>query len=158
MAPTALSDPELAPFFEWVDKHETDIVKLLADSVAIPSVSGEKDRRPEVIRMVEWTKEHLERLGVKVESRPNPKKSQQMEGVEVPLPPILLGQYGSDPKKATVCVYGHLDVQPAFKSDGWDTEPFVLTEKNGKLYGRGSTDDKGPVLCCRLFSRSHRMR
>ena len=33
------------------------------------------------------------------------------------------------------------------KSDGWDTEPFTLTEVNGKLYGRGSTDDKGPVLC-----------
>ena len=31
-------------------------------------------------------------------------------------------------------------------SDGWDTEPFVLTEKNGNFYGRGSTDDKGPVL------------
>lgn len=33
-----------------------------------------------------------------------------------------------------------------YQSDGWDTEPFVLTEKDGKLYGRGSTDDKGPVL------------
>jgi nonspecific dipeptidase len=32
------------------------------------------------------------------------------------------------------------------QEDGWDTEPFVLTEKNGKLYGRGATDDKGPVL------------
>ena len=39
-----------------------------------------------------------------------------------------------------------MDVQPALKSDGWDTEPFILTEKNGKLYGRGSSDDKGPVL------------
>ncbi len=39
-----------------------------------------------------------------------------------------------------------MDVQPADISDGWDTEPFVLTEKNGNLYGRGSTDDKGPVL------------
>lgn len=44
-------------------------------------------------------------------------------------------------------VYGHLDVQPALKEDGWNTDPFVLTESNGKLYGRGSTDDKGPVLC-----------
>ena len=32
------------------------------------------------------------------------------------------------------------------KSDGWDTDPFVLTEKDGKMFGRGSTDDKGPVL------------
>lgn len=45
-----------------------------------------------------------------------------------------------------VLIYGHLDVQPAAVADGWDTEPFVLTEKDGKLYGRGSTDDKGPVL------------
>lgn len=38
-------------------------------------------------------------------------------------------------------------MQPALVEDGWDTEPFVLTEKDGKLFGRGSTDDKGPVLC-----------
>ena len=45
-----------------------------------------------------------------------------------------------------MCVYGHLDVQPAAKDDGWATDPFVLTENNGALYGRGSSDDKGPVL------------
>lgn len=49
--------------------------------------------------------------------------------------------------KKTVVLYGHLDVQPALLEDGWNTPPFVLTEKNGKLYGRGSSDDKGPVLC-----------
>ena len=37
-------------------------------------------------------------------------------------------------------------MQPALIEDGWDSEPFVLTERNGKLYGRGSSDDKGPVL------------
>lgn len=40
-----------------------------------------------------------------------------------------------------------MDVQPALKEDGWATEPFVLTEVDGKLYGRGASDDKGPVLC-----------
>lgn len=40
-----------------------------------------------------------------------------------------------------------MDVQPALIEDGWDTEPFILTEKDGKLYGRGASDDKGPVLC-----------
>lgn len=51
-----------------------------------------------------------------------------------------------DPNKKTLLVYGHLDVQPARKEDGWNTEPFVLTQIDDKLYGRGSTDDKGPVL------------
>ena len=63
------------------------------------------------------------------------------------LPPVLMGELGQDPAKKTLLVYGHLDVQPANqKEDGWDTDPWVLTEKDGKLYGRGSTDDKGPVL------------
>lgn len=44
-------------------------------------------------------------------------------------------------------MYGHLDVQPALIEDGWDSEPFELVERDGKLFGRGSTDDKGPVLC-----------
>ena len=69
------------------------------------------------------------------------------DGRSIKLPPVILGKLGNDKSKPTLCVYGHLDVQPASKSDGWDTEPFVLTEKNGKLYGRGASDDKGPVLC-----------
>lgn len=56
-------------------------------------------------------------------------------GTSIPLPPALLGTLGSDPKKVTVCVYGHLDVQPAAKEDGWNTEPFVLTNVDGE-FGR----------------------
>lgn len=43
-------------------------------------------------------------------------------------------------------MYGHLDVQPALKSDGWDSEPFEMTKRDEKLFGRGTTDDKGPVI------------
>ena len=68
------------------------------------------------------------------------------DGSKLKLPPVILATYGDDKAKKTILIYGHLDVQPAKISDGWDTEPFVLTEKNGKLFGRGSTDDKGPVL------------
>lgn len=57
-----------------------------------------------------------------------------------------MGSIGNDASKKTVAIYGHLDVQPAALEDGWDTEPFVLTRKDEKLYGRGSSDDKGPVL------------
>ncbi|XP_020293550.1 cytosolic non-specific dipeptidase isoform X2 [Pseudomyrmex gracilis] len=96
--------------------------------------------------MMKWADIRLKNLGATTElvdigSQTLPDNS------EIPLPPVLLGILGSDPKKKTVLVYGHLDVQPALKEDGWDTDPFILTEKDGKLYGRGSTDDKGPVLC-----------
>ena len=47
------------------------------------------------------------------------------------LPPVLMGVLGRDPAKKTLLVYGHLDVQPAAIEDGWDTEPFVMTEKVG---------------------------
>jgi acetylornithine deacetylase/succinyl-diaminopimelate desuccinylase-like protein len=92
-----------------------------------------------------WLKGELEALGVTVQVR-HPGK-QQLEGQTIDLPPILLGSMGSDKGKKTVCIYGHYDVQPAEKGDGWATEPFVLTEDaEGRLLGRGSTDDKGPIL------------
>ena len=43
-------------------------------------------------------------------------------------------------------IVGHLDVVPAKKDDGWDTDPFVMTEKDGVLYGRGVSDDKGAIV------------
>ena len=69
------------------------------------------------------------------------------DGQSIPLPPVLLTQFGDDPAKPTVCIYGHMDVQPAVLEDGWDTEPFQCVLKGDRLYGRGTTDDKGPLVC-----------
>ncbi|XP_072031335.1 cytosolic non-specific dipeptidase-like [Amphiura filiformis] len=136
----------LADFFRLVDENEDKYVKRLADAVAIKSVSTWPETRSEVRRMVETTAKMLTDLGGVV-TLEEVGMQKQPDGSEIPLPPVILGYLGNDPKKNTVCIYGHLDVQPAKLSDGWDTEPFVLTKKDGKLYGRGSTDDKGPVLC-----------
>ena len=87
----------------------------------------------------------LQALGATTDLRPIGHQTLP-DGTKLDLPPVLLAVLGTDPAKKTLCVYGHLDVQPAKKSDGWATEPFELVEKDGKLYGRGSTDDKGPVL------------
>ncbi|KAK9450922.1 uncharacterized protein V1518DRAFT_412081 [Limtongia smithiae] len=84
----------------------------------------------------------LIKLGASVELRELGKQ----EGTDVDLPPIVLARYGSDPAKRNILVYGHYDVQPALVEDGWDTDPFTLTKIDDKLYGRGSTDDKGPVI------------
>lgn len=88
---------------------------------------------------------------------------------------MVTARFGSDPSKRTVCVYGHVDVQPAKMEDGWATEPYNLTDLNGNgggrggggvsgtwlrplgadpvtlfragnLYGRGASDNKAPVL------------
>lgn len=62
------------------------------------------------------------------------------------LPEVIFANYPAtpEPKKRAVLIYGHYDVQP--EGDGWTHPAWELTEVNGKLYGRGSTDDKGPVL------------
>jgi acetylornithine deacetylase/succinyl-diaminopimelate desuccinylase-like protein len=60
--------------------------------------------------------------------------------------PIVFAQKIVDESKPTALIYGHYDVQPAKKEDGWDTEPFEPTIKDEFLYARGATDNKGPVL------------
>jgi nonspecific dipeptidase len=132
--------------FSYIDEHKEEYVKRLGDAVAIKSVSAWPDHRQHIVTQVKEVAKFIEKLGGSVELADVGKQKLE-DGTEIPLPPVILGQLGNDPKKKMICLYGHLDVQPAKKSDGWDTEPFVLTEVDGKLYGRGSTDDKGPILC-----------
>ncbi|GMK54346.1 hypothetical protein CspeluHIS016_0109320 [Cutaneotrichosporon spelunceum] len=137
------ADPK---FLKYVDDHEDAFIARLKEAVEIPSVSGNLEYVQDVERMADWLVAQLTDLGVKAEKRGIGKH--ELDGKEVDLPPVVIGSIGNDPAKKTVLVYGHYDVQPALKEDGWDYEPFTLTPdpKTGRLYGRGSTDDKGPVL------------
>jgi acetylornithine deacetylase/succinyl-diaminopimelate desuccinylase-like protein len=61
--------------------------------------------------------------------------------------PVVYGSWmGAGPDKPTVLIYGHYDVVPAALEDGWDSPPFSPVEKNGKIYARGATDDKGQLF------------
>jgi nonspecific dipeptidase len=135
-------------FYNYIDNHEEQYVDRLREAVGIQSVSAWPDKRHEIDKMMEWTKQWIEKLGGSALLKPNPVPFDDDggEGVNLKNPPILLGTFGNDPSKRTICVYGHLDVQPALLADGWNTEPFELTEVNGALYGRGASDDKGPAL------------
>jgi nonspecific dipeptidase len=128
-----------------IEKKKIPFIERLRHAVEIKSVSNDPAARKEVCRMIDWTQKELEKLGTKCEQIKNGKQKLQ-SGEEIDLPPVLFGTLGSDKSKKTLLVYGHLDVQPADKSDGWNTDPFKLIEIDGKLYGRGSTDDKGPVM------------
>ncbi|KAF3479985.1 glutamate carboxypeptidase [Arthroderma uncinatum] len=136
--------PQLDPFFQKVDELKQPFIERLREAVAIQSVSAQAESRPDVVKMGHWVADQLKTLGAEVELRELGKEPGREH---LDLPPVVLARYGSDPKKRTILVYGHYDVQPAEKEDGWATEPFDLTvDEQGRMFGRGSTDDKGPVL------------
>ncbi|XP_036274282.1 beta-Ala-His dipeptidase isoform X1 [Pipistrellus kuhlii] len=137
----------LEKVFWYMDLHQDEFVQKLKEWVAIESDSIQPvpHLRQELSRMMAVAAEELRRLGASVDLEDL--GSQQLpDGQTLPIPPVILGELGNDPGKPTVCFYGHLDVQPATQADGWLTDPYTLTEVDGKLYGRGATDNKGPVL------------
>ena len=69
----------------------------------------------------------------------------QVELMETKGHPIVYGEKITDPKKPTVLVYGHYDVQPPDPLSLWTSPPFEPTVKDGKIYARGACDDKGQV-------------
>ncbi|MEM7116955.1 MAG: dipeptidase [Chloroflexota bacterium] len=108
----------------------------LFDFVRIPSVSAMKVHIPDVVRAGEWVVARLEAAGV--------------ENVEL-MPtgghPVVYGDWlHAGESQPTVLIYGHFDVQPPDPLDLWESPPFEPVMKNGRIYGRGASDDKGGML------------
>jgi cysteinylglycine-S-conjugate dipeptidase len=120
---------------EWLKAHEADQVRDLAELVAIPSISCDGDHAKEIEQSAALTCEQMRRAG--------------LHNVEILRTgdsyPYAYGEWLGAPGKPTVFLYSHHDVQPVnFESD-WKSPPWALTERDGRLYGRGSADDKGAV-------------
>jgi len=116
--------------------HAARFQSELVEMLRIPSLSGDPAHSNDVRRMAEWLAAHLRGLGL---------------GNAAVMPtaghPVVYGEYlGAGPGKPTVLVYGHYDVVPALMEDGWDTPPFEPVVKDGKIYARGATDDKGQLF------------
>lgn len=108
----------------------------LHELLRIPSLSGDPAYAADIRRAAEWLAEHLRGLG-----------TANVAVMETAGHPVVYGEWlGAGPDKPTVLVYGHYDVVPASIEDGWDTEPFEPVEKDGKIYARGATDDKGQLF------------
>ena len=108
----------------------------LHELLRIPSLSGDPARAADVKHAAEWLASHLHALGLK-SARVMPTGGH----------PVVYGEWmGAGPNKPTVLVYGHYDVVPAVMEDGWDHPPFEPIEKDGKIYARGATDDKGQMF------------
>ena len=144
-----------AELFALIEANEDRYIARLAKFVAIQGVSAEPAKRNHVREAVMWMQNEMNQLGAATRLEELGEQTLP-DGTRLPLPPVLLAELGSDPSKRTLVLYAHLDVQPAKVSDGWDTEPFVLTEKNGALYGRGASDDKGPATAWLAVIEAHR--
>jgi acetylornithine deacetylase/succinyl-diaminopimelate desuccinylase-like protein len=121
---------------DYAQQHAQDFRQQLHELLRIPSVSTLPERAGDVRAAAEWLAADLKRIGFET-----------AEVVSTKGHPIVYAEWlkhGS--KRPTVLVYGHYDVQPAEMEDGWDTNPFEPVERDGKLYARGSSDDKGQVF------------
>ena len=108
--------------------------KLLSEFVSIPSVSTDISFKKGIDRAANWLVAYAKQSDMQVK---------KVVGFGNP---IIIASTKKDQNLKTILVYGHYDVQPANKKDGWKTNPFSLTLNKGRLYGRGSADNKGQIL------------
>ncbi|KKU09758.1 MAG: putative beta-Ala-His dipeptidase [Parcubacteria group bacterium GW2011_GWB1_46_8] len=108
--------------------------QLLSEVIKFQSASTDAQYQDEIQKTVNWYKNIFETDGFKVNV---------ITGYDNP---IIIASYAADPQYKTCLIYGHYDVQPASKNEGWDNDPFTLTEKNGRLVARGVIDNKGQNL------------
>lgn len=107
----------------------------LFEALRIPSLSGDPAHAEDIRRMADWLAGSLRAAG-----------AENVAVMETAGHPVVYGEWlGAGPERPTVLVYGHYDVVPAAMEDGWDTDPFEPVVKDGKVFARGVTDDKGQL-------------
>jgi acetylornithine deacetylase/succinyl-diaminopimelate desuccinylase-like protein len=127
---------EVKKALDYLDNHVDDFKATLAKLVSVPSVSGEGFPPEELQRSAQAVAEAMRNSGL-----------EEVEILEIPgVHPYVYGEWLGAPGKPTVLLYGHHDVMPLGREDRWDSPPWEATERNGRLYGRGTADDKGGVM------------
>ena len=119
---------------DYQETHKERFLNELFDLLRIPSVSAKSEHKADMLTCAEAVKDRLLEAGADTVS------IYPTEGH-----PIVYGEKIIDPAKPTVLVYGHYDVQPAEPLELWNSGPFEPTVVDGKIYARGSCDDKGQV-------------
>src|SRR5581483_7686830 len=131
---------------DYIEQHRTAFVDDLAAWLRIPSVSADPGRAEDVRRSAAWLAATLRRTGFPVA---------EVWETAGGLPAVFAEWPSGDAGAPTVLVYGHHDVQPAAREDGWASEPFEPEIREGRLYARGAADDKGQVFFHTLGVRAH---
>ena len=122
---------ELENFFS---ENDDRIHQELFDFLRIPSVSAKSEHNADTKRAAEWVKASLDRIGVQAKIYPTAGH------------PVVVGEWRKAAGAPTVLIYGHYDVQPPEPLELWTTPAFEPTIRDGRIFARGSVDDKGQLF------------
>src|SRR5919112_3339338 len=118
-----------------VSAGQPGMLEELNQFLSIPSISALPAHNADCRRAAEWLKQHLGALGCPI-----------VEIIEGPGHPVVWAEGPKVPGRPTLLIYGHYDVQPPDPLDEWVSPPFEPTVRDGNVYARGATDDKGQML------------
>jgi acetylornithine deacetylase/succinyl-diaminopimelate desuccinylase-like protein len=119
-----------------IEKEKEKYLFELIEFLKIPSISSLSENKGEVLRCANWLADHVKSIGL-----------ENVECVETEGHPVVYADWlnaGED--KPTVLIYGHYDVQPVDPISKWNTDPFNPIIDKGKIWGRGTADDKGQLF------------
>ncbi|RYY38355.1 MAG: dipeptidase [Chitinophagaceae bacterium] len=117
---------------EYQKQHQQRFLDEMLELLRIPSISAKSEHKDDMRKCADLVRQRLLDSGC-----------DRAEVMETAGHPVVFGEKIVDPSKPTVLVYGHYDVQPADPLELWHSGPFEPVIKEGKVYARGSADDKG---------------
>ncbi len=119
----------------YLQENQAMFVEALQEFVSMPSVSSLPEHTGDIESTAQWLSQRLQSVGF-----------ENVELVPTASHPVVYADWLHAAGKPTVLVYGHYDVQPADPFDLWDSPPFAPEIRDGCLYGRGASDNKGNLL------------
>lgn len=120
----------------YLDKNRHELLNNVKQFLSIPSVSTDSNYKAEMNEAAQFLKQYLENIGF-----------ENIEQMETAGHPLIYAEYNDAGKDApTVLIYGHYDVQPVDPIEEWDSDPFEPEIRDGRIYARGASDDKGQVF------------
>ncbi len=123
------------PAREYLRANHERILSELVESARLPSVSADPVYQEGINGAARWVADQLIAAGL-----------EDVQIIPTARHPLVYAQWLGAPGAPTILIYGHYDVQPADPLDKWTSAPFEPTVREGRLYARGVSDDKGPVL------------
>lgn len=119
---------------DYIDRNRQRFQDELFEFLRIPSVSARSESKEDTRRAATWLADKMKSAGLEVSVH------------DTPGHPIVLGEWRQAGAGApTVLIYGHYDVQPAEPLELWSSPPFEPSIRDGRIYARGSVDDKGQL-------------